>query len=262
MTLRNETEWDSSDQPQCGREVLSDTFHALVDDDAIRTHVANEALPHAWIERLFAHMEALYGIRFKVLWRDVHMPQVVAHWAAELGRLTAGQLTRGIESLATSTASPTLPQFVRLCKPEIEPRAAYFEAVDGVIARERGEYGVWSDPAIYWASTAIGAFDLKTKPYAQIKSRWEAALSAEQAHPHAEPVPPPQMPQACPDQGKRSRSPNATRKIVAELHATLAQTKQDVRDHKRWARRIQSRLADGDQNITDLQEQVAREALK
>ncbi len=255
-------EWDRDDQPEVGQPILSDTLDALVKDVAVLMHVQGNALAPTWIERLFSHMEALYGAQFKALWRDMDRQQIMMHWGAELGRLSTSQLARGLERLATNAINPTLPQFIRLCKPEIDPRAAYFEAVSGVVARERGEVGAWSNPAIYWAATAVGAFDLKTKPYAQIKCIWEAALAAEQAHPHAEPVPPPQVPQVCPDKGKSQRSPNATRKIVAELHSTLAQTRQNNPDHKRWARRIQSRVDAGDQSVTDLQAQVSRQALK
>jgi hypothetical protein len=134
------------------------------------------------------------------------------------------------------------------------------------VAREQGALGEWSDPSIYWAAAAIGAFDLKTLPYAQLKRRWEAALAAELAHPHAEPVPAPAQAQiqagTIADKCRPPRSPNATRKAVAELHASIAQSRMNAPDHKRWARRIQSRIAEGDESVTELQANVAKQALE
>lgn len=255
-------DWNLDDYPDCGAPVMADSLKTLLDAPELAAHVAGRPLADAWIERLLAHMEALYGQQFHAQWRDIDPERMRAHWAAELGALTAAQLGRGVQALTASTAAPNLPQFLRLCKPAIDPHAAYFEAVAGVVAREQGALGDWSDPSIYWAATAIGAFDLKTLPYAQLKRRWEAALAAEQAHPRGEPVPPPALPGAVQDRCKPARSPNATRKVVAELHASIAQSRTGAPDHKRWARRIQSRIEEGDESVTELQAQVAKRALE
>lgn len=255
-------DWNLDDYPDCGAPVLSDSLKTLLDAPELIEHAPGRALADDWIERLFAHMEALYGQQFHAQWRDIDPGRMRARWAAELGTLTREQLRRGVQGLTALTAAPNLPQFLRLCKPAIDPHAAYFEAVAGVVAREQGALGEWSDPCIYWAATTIGAFDLKTLPYAQLKRRWEAALAAEQAHPHDDPVPAPVLPDAVVDKCKPHRSPNATRKVVAELHASIAQSRTGAPDHKRWARRIQSRIEDGDESVTELQAQVAKRALE
>jgi hypothetical protein len=256
--------WNNDDCPDRGCTVLSDSLHALVHAPALLEHAAGQALPEAWIESLFAHMEALYGQQFHAQWRDVDPQRMCSYWGAELGMLTAEELRRGIERLTAATAAPNLPQFLRLCKPALDAHAAYFEAVAGVVAREHGALGEWSDPCIYWAAAAIGAFDLKTLPYAQLKRRWEAALAAELAHPHAEPIPAPLPTQAdaAGDKCRPPRSPSAARKAVAELHASIAQSRAGAPDHKRWARRIQSRIAEGDESVTELQANVAKKALE
>jgi hypothetical protein len=140
----------------------------------------------------------------------------------------------------------------------IDPFAAYLEAIDGVIAREHGQIGEWSHPAIYWASVEIGAFDLKSKSYAQLKRRWVLALASALAVPRAEPVPPPRMVH---DRRRPRSSPAATRKLVKELRASMTTAAQETRDPKRWARRIQDRINAGDDSVTDLQAQVAKQAL-
>lgn len=262
MTSQAFTEWNGDGCPDRGRPVLSDSHFALLNDPALLEHEPGRPLPEAWIGHLFAHMEALYGQQFHAQWRDVEPHNMRSHWCSGLGMLSAAQLRRGVEQLTASPVAPNLPQFIRLCKPPIDVHAAYFEAVAGVVAREQGAIGEWSDPGIYWAATAIGAFDLKTLPYAQLKRRWEAALAAELAHPHDEPVPPPALAQPESERCKPQRSPNATRKVVAELHASIAQSRQAAADHKRWARRIQSRIAEGDGSITELQAQVAKQALE
>jgi hypothetical protein len=259
-------DWNAEDCPDYGSTVLSDSLHALLNAPALLDHEAGQALPPAWVERLFSHMEALYGQQFHAQWRDIDPQRMCNHWGAELSMLTARQLRRGIEGLTASIAAPNLPQFLRLCRPALDAHAAYYEAVAGVVAREQGALGEWSDPSIYWAATAIGAFDLKTLPYAQLKRRWEAALAAELAHPHTEPIPAPVPVQVqagtVADRCRPPRSPNAARKAVAELHASIAQSRTGGPDHKRWARRIQSRIAEGDESVTELQANVAKQALE
>lgn len=140
----------------------------------------------------------------------------------------------------------------------IDPYTAYLEAIDGVIARERGETGKWSHPAIYWASVRIGAFDLKSKSYSQLKRRWMTALAEELIVPHPKSVPPSHIAH------KRCAprpSPAAARKLVNQLRMTMTKSKYEVRDPKRWARRIQARIAAGDDSITRLQAEAARRAL-
>jgi hypothetical protein len=140
----------------------------------------------------------------------------------------------------------------------IDPYAAYLEAIEGVIARERGETGTWSHPAIYWASVAIGAFDLKSKTYPQLKRRWSIALANELASPHQEPVPPPRHLR---DRYRARSSPAASRKMVDQLRVSIANSRHEKRDPKRWARRIQARIEEGDDTVPDFLAQAARRIL-
>jgi hypothetical protein len=166
--------------------------------------------------------------------------------------------------LETLDLPPTLPQFIKLCKPELDPQAAYFEAVTGIAAREQGEVGLWSDPAIYWATVAIGAFDLKTRPYAQIRRRWEAALADARAHPHTEQIPLPDMKMPLPEEPESPQHPfdNTTESVAVEKVVQVAKSANVRPDHKRWARRIQERIANGDKTVTKHQAKAAKEALR
>jgi len=74
---------------------------------------------------------------------------------------------------------PSLTEFLRACRPYLEPSAAHSIAVEGLHARSRGEVGNWPHPAIFWAAAKVGEFDLLSKPYREIESRWSQALENE-----------------------------------------------------------------------------------
>ena len=140
-----------------------------------------EPLPTAWIEKLFDRMAALYGNKFADMWRGSDVAMVKELWAQELGKLTRDEVTKGAQALMTLEWPPTLPQFIKLCRPPLDAQKAFVEALNGLVARDRGEVGVWSHPAIFWATTRIGAFDMKNSTYPQIMGRWQAALEDELA---------------------------------------------------------------------------------
>ena len=245
------------DDPACGTPVLQDALALLLQDPALDHRRCGEPLPAAWIARLFDYLHALYGERPATLPASDDERAWLA-WRERLGAIPSAGLRRGIPKLLRRASPPSLQDIVRLCLPQIEPHAAYLEAVKGIHAREQGLPGHWSDPAVYWASVAVGAFDLKSKTYAQLKHQWEAALAAELASPHDGPIPPP--PGRAEDCAA-APPPAAARRMVGNLRAAMSTSAREPRDHKRWARRIQSRLADGDDSVTELQAEAARQAL-
>lgn len=218
------------------------------------------AIPQQAIEKIFATMQSLYGAKFFEQWRSVSIDSVQRHWGIALGKMTPEQIRRGMTLVETLDLPPTLPQFIKLCKPASDPHAAYFEAIAGIAARERGEAGDWSDAAIYWAAATIGAFDLKTQPYAQISRRWQAALADAQASTRQEPIPAPIAQPLATDEPDFYR--NTTTELVA-IEKVMKATKStgSRNDPKRWARRIQERIARGDKTVTKQQARAAKEAL-
>ena len=218
------------------------------------------AISQESVEKLFARMHALYGIKFLEQWTGIDIEAVQRQWGIALGKMTSEQIRRGIVLMETCDLPPTLPQFIKLCKPVLDPQAAYFEAVAGITAREKGKMGEWSDPAIYWATTVIGAFDLRTQSYAQIRRRWKKALSDAQTHPNAKSIP-------APDVHLEVMNTSAPpHKCTPELTG-LEQVAKAVKsggsqdDPKRWAKRIQERIAKGDKTVSEQQARAAREAL-
>jgi hypothetical protein len=217
---------------------------------------STDPIPSHWIDALFAKMSACYGNKFADMWRDGSMQAVKATWAQELGKLSREELAHGANALMTQEWPPTLPQFIKLCKPSIDAVAAYYEAVNGVVAREHGNMGEWSHPAIFWASVKIGAFDLKHQSFSAIKTRWEISLNEELAKGNWDPVPEPMIALPPPT--------NAVSKEVAERYIAETQVikKQDSNvDHKQWARLIMERHKAGDKILSQIQISFAREAL-
>jgi hypothetical protein len=213
------------------------------------------------VKQLFSKMQGLYGAKFLQQWSAVDIALVHQHWEFAIQKLTQEQFERGMNLLETLDLPPTLPQFLHLCKPPIDPQAAYFEAVEGIAAREHGELGHWSDPAIYWATASIGAFDIKTHPYAQISERWSKALMEAQAQPHEDSIP---LPGSCIFTVEAQENPVPHKSSAPEIKKVVQIAKSGSADHdpKRWAKRIQERIAKGDKTVTKQQAEAASKALQ
>jgi hypothetical protein len=215
------------------------------------------AIPDSWVEKLFERMVGLYGNKFLDMWGKTDLLQVKAIWAQELGKLSRDEIAKGANALINQEWCPTLPQFIKLCRTDIDAVIAYYEAVNGVIAREKGEIGEWSHPAIFWASVKVGSFDLKNQTYSNIKARWERALDEEINKGEWSDIP----------QAQIALPPPATpaTKDIAEKYLAETQIikKQESKtDHKRWAKIILQREKDGDKTLTHIQLSMAKDAMK
>src|SRR5579872_932889 len=107
------------------------------------------ALPEKWIERLFAEMSMTYGRKFTDQWGGQDPHALKRFWATKLAGFTGEELKRGVATLQLREWPPTLPEFVKLCRPSVDVLAAYYEAVAGVTERAKGNMGEWSHPAIF-----------------------------------------------------------------------------------------------------------------
>lgn len=98
-------------------------------------------MPESWIEKIFGHMEAMYGARFHDAWRDTDLSQVKAMWGMKLAGFhdQPERLKFAINAMDAKPFPPTLPEFLDLCRqaprPDIpalpEPR------IDPAMAAER-----------------------------------------------------------------------------------------------------------------------------
>lgn len=231
-----------------------------------------EPLPKEWIERIFDRMLHSFGKKFVSQWEATFdaiesaeigdgFARLKSLWAQELAGLTVQELQRGVAALQRLDWPPTLPEFMRLCRPRLDPLTAYYEAVNGVIAREHQQDFAWSHPAIFWATVAAGQFDLKTQTYAAMKSRWEAALEAELSKGQWAPIPPPMR--SLPPPAKRGELGEAGSRAVSQLRAlgTSGDAKSHGADHKDWARKIIARAERGEKGINPAVLSIARSAL-
>ena len=215
-----------------------------------------DPLPMAWIEKLFEKMLVTYGNKFLDEYRGLDLQAVKINWANGLGKLTREEIARGVNSLNEHSWPPMLPQFIKLCKVQINPLSAYYEAINGIAARERGEIGEWTHPAIYWAMVQVGAFDLKTQGYALIKGRWESAFEQQMAKGEWSAIPEPMVALSAPA--------NTISKAVAEKYIAETQVikkESSGVDHKQWAKLIMQRHNDGDKTLSQIQISFAKEAL-
>lgn len=217
---------------------------------------STKPLKMQWIEKLFERMISLYGNKFLDMWRDIDLQGVKETWAQELGKLSRDEIARGANALSQQEWPPTLPQFISLCKVKINALSGYYEAINGLAARERGEIGEWSHPAIFWASVKVGAFDLKNQGYAAIKARWEAAFEEEMAKGQWAAIPEPMI--ALPAPGEKATKEVAER-YIAETQVIKSES--TATDHKRWAKLIMERHKAGDKTLSHIQISFAKEAL-
>lgn len=217
-----------------------------------------QPLPPTWIDALMDKMLLSFGKKFLDQWAGVDTEKLYRHWANELGGFTREELARGAAALGVATFPPTLPEFKKLCRPGIDSLAAYHEAVEGCRARERGEIGNWSHPAIFWAASAM-AYDLKQLAYNVIAKRWETALHAEMSKGEWSAIPAPMI--ALPAPGKTLTSKQEGAAMIAQYNASdILKTSRS--DHRAWIKAIFKRQADGDEALPGISVRFAKEAME
>jgi hypothetical protein len=222
-----------------------------------QVHQSTKPAPVTWVESLFARMTACYGNKFLDMWRGADMVLVKHLWADEMGKLTNEELKRGYAALMTRDWPPSLPEYVKMCRPPVDELTSYYEAVNGCHARDRGEMGNWSHPAIYWAAVKM-AFDIKGLTYSGIKDRWNKALHDEMEKGEWAAIPQPMK--ALPEPGKSELSRDKAKKLVQELGASkVLERKPGSLD---WAHKIIDRSKRGDKTLTGCVVRMAREALE
>ncbi len=140
----------------------------------------SSALPEAWIDRLFARFEGMYGAKFAAAWQNCDLRNVKAVWAEDLGGYSGQEIAAGIAKCRELDWPPTLPEFLKACRPPIDYHAALLEAIEQM-ARRDSNRDQWSHPAIFWAATRIGAFDLSRMTAKELEPRWRKEFGEQMA---------------------------------------------------------------------------------
>lgn len=180
-------------------------------------------------------MRLLYGAKFAQQWQGLSPRELRESWDQKLAGLNETQVRRGLAACHLRDWPPTLPEFLRLCCPWMTPEVAYHEAVRGMSARQRGEIGEWSHPAVYWAAVGVSSVDLLNSTFGSIKARWEKTLAEELSRGTWPDIPEPHQFLPAPGQtvATREEAAAAMRKMGADK--ALAQK---GRDPLRWAHKI------------------------
>ncbi|HXA48560.1 MAG TPA: replication protein P [Burkholderiaceae bacterium] len=152
---------------------------------------------------------------------------------------------------------PSCAEFIKACKMIVEPLVGYYEAVEGVQARQRGEHGKWSHPAIYWAAMPL-AFDLATQTYSHMRARWEQSLAEQMMRTEWLPIPAPMA--ALPAPGKAVLSKEKAAQLLHQLG--VAAILRPRVEHTAWYREILERHQRGDPTLSAAQINCAKEAAR
>jgi len=130
------------------------------------------------MDRLFNRLDGSYPHKFRSAFANA---QAIQNWreawaeAFDEERLTLAEVKTGIVTCRKLYDwPPSLPEFLKACRPSIDAERAFFEAVEQMRLREFGK-DAWSSAAVYWAAVSLGA-DLRNHPYQSISKRWAASL--------------------------------------------------------------------------------------
>lgn len=202
-------------------------------------------VPLAWAARLIERMQALYGAKFAQQWEGIAPARLAEVWAQEIADYSAEEIQRGLASCRGRTFPPTLPEFLGLCRPTLHPETAYHEAVAGMSARARGEHGVWTHPAVYWAAMRISQHDLLNQGWQAIKTRWEYALRDVMAQGRWESIPTPSIALVAP--GGTVATREEAQSFLREIMDKTGQAfPSPIADHRAWAQRLVDRANKGE----------------
>lgn len=220
---------------------------------------STDSLPQSWVEKMFDKMLLDYGKKFVDQWAGADPDKLIAHWAREMASYTGPEIKRGLTAMEGRDWPPSLPEFKKMCRPPVDDMKAYYEAVEGVTARERGELGIWSHPAIFWAASRM-TFDLREQTYSHNKTRWEKALADEMEKGEWPAIPAPML--ALPEPGKGKLAKEEALRRLRELQADGLIKQPDSRiNHLGWAHKILKRHENRDQSLPSVSLRFAREAL-
>ena len=182
-----------------------------------------------------SELRLMYGSKFAQQWQGLSPRQLRESWDQKLAGLTETEVRKALSACLTKDWPPTLPEFLRLCRPWMDAEVAHSIAVAGMTARRNGEIGYWPHPAIYWAAASIGASDLLGMTFGAIRARWEAALRDQFAAGQWGDIPAPAA--ALPAPGATVTTKDEGARKVQEL-AQKAIDRPRKKDHKAWARAV------------------------
>lgn len=199
-----------------------------------------EPLPMKVVERIFDWMIKRYGALFidMMSWsEETDYKDVKQAWAEDLAGFTQEELMRGLANCKRyCEMPPTLPKFMRLCRPPVEYEPMFYEAVRCMARRGTG-LEKWPSKAVYWAAVKIGAFDLKNGSWATLQKRWVSALDEMLGNPELPEIP----------DRTDYLLPPVQRTIIRECGLkAYVESLQEAGSSKAWAEGVFQRYASGE----------------
>lgn len=201
-----------------------------------------EAIPLTWVDRIWQRLNFKYGNKFLDMWAAFDIAEVKQAWSEDLAGYTAEELKRGLDALGDWP--PTLPEFMRLCRPPIDPKREWAEACEQMAIRLKGQgEDKWSRPEVYWAAASIGMFDLKNNAWEQIKGRWLNAIAM------AKPDPVPEYRAALPAPSAVTLTDEEAKERIRKLAEEVGTGKPldgTTAKGRQWAYKLMEREASGE----------------
>ena len=133
-------------------------------------------LPKQIAAGVFTRLTAQFGAKLLDHWAAAQ--GVRDEWGQALADLHPLEIDRGLRATQGRAFVPTLGEFMQLCRPALDPETAWHEAAAGMAARDRGNPGEWSHPAVYRAATAF-AWELRASTYPAQRKAWALRLQRE-----------------------------------------------------------------------------------
>lgn len=135
---------------------------------------------------------------------------------------------------------PTPGEFILACRPAVEYEKAFYEAQQGIAARDAGREFDYSSPAVFWAATDMNYEMRTTSKFASVEVRWKAVLDARLRQADLPAVPP-----VAPALPHHRVATSQGRSAAIELRGLL-KSASDAIDHKAWQKRLQRRAEAGE----------------
>ena len=187
------------------------------------------ALGISLMDHLFNRMDGSYPHKWRSAFANA---QAIQNWRESWAEgfteegMTMDEIKAGIVTCRKLYDwPPSLPEFLKACRPAIDSERAFIEAVEQMRLRDDGK-DCWSSPVVYWAAVSLGN-DLRNNHYGAITKRWAAALDFAGKRIKSGELPnevPPRR-EALPAPGRQSVSAEQAAYNIAKLHEIIGKSR-------------------------------------
>ncbi|WP_423454298.1 hypothetical protein [Ottowia sp. VDI28] len=137
-------------------------------------------IPRKLIAEVFDRLQAQLGGKMADLYAGADLRLVQDEWGAGLAGFQPKEIERGVAMCRERAFAPTLGEFLRMCRPAVDPEYAWLEAGDCLRQRDAGLVGDWSHPAVWRAASKMGP-EVRSGDWRAHRTRWTYNLRRELA---------------------------------------------------------------------------------